>query len=247
MGVSSVTRKGPAPSRRLACLYCFIPAEISMPCTFLFKTRSEDHRADGSSGHVSTDLLINPRADGAFRNPQVEIGLKPKPELGRDAKVLAQSERRVRSNSTFPVDNRADSARRDGYIPSQFIDANAHWLHELLKKDFAGMDWFEQLRARHRSSLMVVNDLNVVGIAASPQETYTPLIIDADAVLTLAVGLQCFQTISWRNHQILQGASTVQVKQLSARYSFKGPKARHVRISEQCFRSLDRKERIIKL
>src|SRR5688572_13034250 len=106
-----------------------------------------------ASGHVSTDLLINPRADGAFRDPQVEIGLKPEPKLGRDAEILAQSERGVRSNSTFPVHNSADSARWDGNIPSEFIDANAHWLHELLEKDFSGMDRFEQLLARHRSLL----------------------------------------------------------------------------------------------
>jgi hypothetical protein len=189
------------------------------------------------SSHVRTDLLINPRADGAFRNPQVEIGLEPKPKLGGDAKVLAQSERGVCSNSTFPVDNSADSARRDGNIPSQFIDANTHWLHELLKKDFSRMDWFEQLLACHRSSfLMIVNDLNVIGIAATPQEAYTPLITNADTVLTFTVALQCFQAIPWRNHQILQGASTVQVQQLSPRYSLKGPKARHVHISEQRFR-----------
>jgi hypothetical protein len=83
---------------------------------------------------------------------------------------------------------------------------------------------------------MIVNDLNVAGIAASPKEAYTPLIIDADAVLTLTVALQCFQPVPWRNHQILQGASTVQVKQLSTRYSLKGPKARHVHIGEQRFR-----------
>jgi len=83
---------------------------------------------------------------------------------------------------------------------------------------------------------MIVNDLNVVGIAASPKEAHTPLIIDADAVLTLTVALQCFQAVPRRNHQILQGASTVKVKQLSTRYSLKGPKPRHVHIGEQRFR-----------
>jgi hypothetical protein len=44
---------------------------------------------------------------------------------------------------------------------------------------------------------MIVNDLNVVGVTAAPQETYTPLIIDADTVLTFTVALQCFQAIPW--------------------------------------------------
>jgi len=83
---------------------------------------------------------------------------------------------------------------------------------------------------------MIVNDLNIVGIIAAPQEAYTPLIIDADAGLTFTVALQCFQAIPWWNTQILQGASTVQVKQLSPRYSLKGPKAGHIHIGEQRFR-----------
>jgi len=83
---------------------------------------------------------------------------------------------------------------------------------------------------------MIVNDLNIVGIIAAPQEAYTPLIIDADAVLTFTVALQCFHAIPWWNTQILQGASTMQVQQLSPRYSLKGPKAGHIHIGEQRFR-----------
>jgi hypothetical protein len=89
---------------------------------------------------------------------------------------------------------------------------------------------------------MIVDYLNIVSIVAAPQEAYPPLIIDADTVLTFTVALQCFQAIPWRNHQILQGASTVQVEQLSTRYSLKGSKARHVYISKQRFR-LSRSER----
>jgi hypothetical protein len=62
------------------------------------------------------------------------------------------------------------------------------------------------------------------------------LIIDAEAVLTFTVALQCFQAIPWRNHQVLQGASTVQVKQLSTGYSLKGPETRHIQIGEERFR-----------
>jgi hypothetical protein len=34
---------------------------------------------------------------------------------------------------------------------------------------------------------MVVDDLNILGIAVSPRETNSPLIVDPDAVLTCAI------------------------------------------------------------
>lgn len=43
---------------------------------------------------------------------------------------------------------------------------------------------------------MVVHDLDLVSIARSPDETDPPLVVDTDAVLTLAVPLECFKPIA---------------------------------------------------
>lgn len=43
---------------------------------------------------------------------------------------------------------------------------------------------------------MIVNDFNVVGMAVSPDETYAILIVDANAMLPLAVTTHRFNTIA---------------------------------------------------
>ena len=101
---------------------------------------------------MSTDLSIDVRADGAFCDPQVEIGLKSEPELGRDAEVLAQSQRSIAGDGTLSVYDGADAAGRDGNIPGEAINAYTHWFHELLEKDLSGMNGFEQFLASDGSS-----------------------------------------------------------------------------------------------
>lgn len=48
---------------------------------------------------------------------------------------------------------------------------------------------------------MVVNDLDILGAIRSPCKTYAPLVIDANAVLTLAFATQRLQTIARRRAQ----------------------------------------------
>ena len=45
---------------------------------------------------------------------------------------------------------------------------------------------------------MVIHDLDIVRIARSPVEADAPLIVDADAVLTLAIAVKSFETIARR-------------------------------------------------
>jgi hypothetical protein len=45
---------------------------------------------------------------------------------------------------------------------------------------------------------MIIRDLHRVGVAFAPDETNAPLVIDANAVLALAVAMQCLRAISGR-------------------------------------------------
>ena len=62
---------------------------------------------------------------------------------------------------------------------------------------------------------MVIDDLNLVGIPITPDETNSPLVIDADAVLPSPVAVQGFQPVSRWHAQVLQRPSTVQVFELA--------------------------------
>jgi hypothetical protein len=177
------------------------------------------------SSHASVNLLVDLCADYAFGDSQIEVGLKSQPKLGGDIKVFAQSECGVGSDSAFPVHNSADPAGRNSDFPGESIDTDAHWLHELLGKNLSRMDWVEQLLMRHKPSLMIVDDLDVVNVVTLPYKTNAPLIVNANTMLTFAVAFQRFQSVAWGDPQVLQRSGAMEVQQLSARDSLKGPKA----------------------
>jgi len=58
---------------------------------------------------------------------------------------------------------------------------------------------------------MIIDDLNVEGIPFFPSETYSLLVIDADAVLPGAVAFQRLQAVAGRYPQILQAASAMEI------------------------------------
>ena len=63
---------------------------------------------------------------------------------------------------------------------------------------------------------MIVDDLNVPGFAITPHKTDPPLIVNANAALTLAVAVQSLQTIARRYTQIVQLLRRVYRNQLRA-------------------------------
>ena len=62
---------------------------------------------------------------------------------------------------------------------------------------------------------MVVNYLNVYWALRSPVKTQSKLIIDPNAVLTLAITRQRIKSISWRRAQKLQGICGIQLHKLT--------------------------------
>jgi hypothetical protein len=178
------------------------------------------------------NLLVDLCADYAFGDSEIEIGLKSEPKLGRNTEIFAQSQRGVGSDSAFPVHNRADAARWNSDFPGESIDADVHWFHELLEKNLSGMDRGKQFFVRHKSSLMIVDDLDIVSVAIFPNEANAPLIINANTVLTPAVASQRFQAVARGSQQVLQRSRAMEVKQLPARDSLKGPKAGNFHVGE---------------
>jgi hypothetical protein len=65
--------------------------------------------------------------------------------------------------------------------------------------------------ATYRPWLVIVDNLNIVGIAVVPTKTEPPLIIDANAVLTLSVGGQGLQPVPGRACHVSQDHCTVQL------------------------------------
>ena len=62
---------------------------------------------------------------------------------------------------------------------------------------------------------MIIDDLNIVGMAGAPNKAEAPLRVDANAVLTCARAFQSFQPISGRNAQAVKNRRGIQHQQLA--------------------------------
>jgi hypothetical protein len=49
---------------------------------------------------------------------------------------------------------------------------------------------------------MVITDFDICGVCTGPVEANPPLIVDADGILSLAISLESFETVSGRDGQI---------------------------------------------
>lgn len=82
---------------------------------------------------------------------------------------------------------------------------------------------------------MVVDDLNVTGMAALEAETEAPLIVDADAPLPTPIALQSLQLVVGRNTQIGQRFRPVEHRQLAQGHNLDIHKTGHPLPVEQGF------------
>ena len=84
---------------------------------------------------------------------------------------------------------------------------------------------------------MIVHNLDIVSIAIAPDKADSPLVIDADAVLALAITRELFKAIPGRrNAQILQRLRVVQHRELASGDSFDALETRKPQAVEKRFR-----------
>jgi hypothetical protein len=85
---------------------------------------------------------------------------------------------------------------------------------------------------------VVVDDLDIVGIASLPSEADAPLVVDANAVLAPAVALERLPLIAGRGRQVLENSSAVQIEQLPASRPLDGPEPPNRPVVEQFLHAL---------
>ncbi len=64
---------------------------------------------------------------------------------------------------------------------------------------------------------MIVHDLDLIGVAVVPDKANAPLVVDADAVLTVAVARKSLKAITGRDSQVIQVRSVMEHHQLALR------------------------------
>ncbi len=84
------------------------------------------------------------------------------------------------------MNNFINSPWRYTYVFSKSILTDAHWFQKFLKEDLSWVNG-KKFFIFHRYPLMIIDNFNVVSTTGFPLETYSPLIIDADAMLSFPV------------------------------------------------------------
>src|SRR5690606_21376357 len=80
--------------------------------------------------------------------------------------------------------------------------------------------WIGGSRLAMGVSSVIVDDLDVGGFHALPAKAHAELVVDADAVLALAVAAQCFKAIARRDAQVVQASSPVKLLELAPCHGF---------------------------
>jgi hypothetical protein len=154
----------------------------------------------GLSDIKLSDFLLDAGSQDVLGNIEIVVHLKAQPETGRISEVPGEPERRIGSDTAPPVYDFVDSSRGNAQIIAKLILADAQRLEKLLIENLARMYWGY---LAHDSPLMVVDNLNVIDVSISPDETDSPLVVYPYDVLSLPLAGQCLESIPGRDTKVL--------------------------------------------
>jgi hypothetical protein len=87
------------------------------------------------------------------------------------------------------------------------------------------MNFVEQLG--HIQFLVIVHNFNLIRAVFTPNKAHTPLVVDADAVLSLAIALERFELIARWYAKAGQISSRVKLQKLAPSHPLDVPEPRH--------------------
>src|SRR6185312_11087720 len=73
------------------------------------------------------------------------------------------------------------------------------------------------LNGSHRSPLVIIHNLNLVGRTTTPCEAHPVFVVNPNAVLAQSVSLQSFQTIASRHKKFVQVFGSIEIRKLPDR------------------------------
>lgn len=121
--------------------------------------------------------------------------LKIEPELRFHVEKTPEPEGGIGRDAAPAMDNFIDAPGGDANILGQPILADSHRFQKFRQKDFTGVNGGKIALGHGLTSLMVIDDLDVIRIAAFPDKADAPLLIDSDAVLPFTVMMQRLQIV----------------------------------------------------
>jgi hypothetical protein len=146
------------------------------------------------------DLVIESGSQPVLLDLKIVAGLEIHPKPLRGPEITGQTKRRIRGDGTLALDDLVDAPRGNTDVLCHAVLADPHGDEELLKQNLPGMDWIHSFR--HDVTSVIVDDLNVVGVAVFPTETDSPPFVDPNAMLPSTSIRELLQAIAGRNPQV---------------------------------------------
>jgi hypothetical protein len=147
---------------------------------------------------------------------QFVVHLKTQPEFRGCPEETTETKGRICGHAPTATYNLIDPARGHTDPACQGTLTQFHRHEELFQQNLTGMKGFQF--PSHVSHLVIVHNLNFIGLTGPPHEANSELVIHADTVLTLPVSLERFQAVAWWYPQVLQRLRTVKHSQFPERH-----------------------------
>ena len=81
---------------------------------------------------------------------------------------------------------------------------NVHEFHEIFSQDFTRRNRIKKMFAAHYCTSMIIDDLGVEGVAVMPFKAYSPLLVNADCILSFPVASESVKHVFWIPYQRIQ-------------------------------------------
>jgi len=151
------------------------------------------------------------------QSAEVTLDLNTMPELRGLAEKCSETDGHSGRDGTAGVDDLVDRTGRDADGAGHGILGNPHGNQVFLQKDFAWCDeWAHGYNvSRYTGVSMVITNFDIDRAMFIPSENDSPLVVDADRVVTHQISFQGFKAVSGRNRKILKHPSPVHLDQFA--------------------------------
>jgi hypothetical protein len=141
-----------------------------------------------------SDLFFQPAFQSLFSDLQIIVGLQIDPALRVGSEKPRKPESRVGGKGSFSCNDFAYAPLGDANGFGKSILSYSEWFQEILKQNFSGMD------RRHVSfhvipPSVVIGNFDISGIAVTPFETDSPLVVYPNAPLSFSIACQLFESV----------------------------------------------------
>ena len=137
------------------------------------------------------------------------VGLEIKPHFGRPAEIPFESQGCIHGKGTLTLHYLVDASRWDTNVLGNSVFRKPKRYQEVLAENLAGMNG----SVCFHGGSVGIDDFDIVRAIRLPAEADAPLVVDADGVLAFAVAFVGFQSVAWRDGEVVEFGDCVKLSE----------------------------------